>query len=358
MSKDRISFAGALLAGLLGAIMTLVAAELLIRVAMPNWSEFHSGRFMDRVATIIPGFPPVVLARRNFDGYFAQNNGDFRVHIRINDFSLRDDTPVDTANGRLWVIGDSMAFGWGVERAETYTQVIADTSGLATYNVASPGTDVCGYQAMAARMPATLKPRAVVVGLILENDMRIYDCKAEGRETQEHPPQANAPILGFESWTEFKWQLTGVSALYNFLAVTLKRVGVLDELLVKIGLLAREHVEFDRFPRQQLDAVVASTAAALADLRDMLGRDTPYAVLIAPARFEIRDRDPFFRDMRVKMVAALAERGIDVVDPYEGFAAAGFAPTHFVHDGHWSRLGHKIAGEATVRWLKQHHESQ
>jgi len=51
------------------------------------------------------------------------------------------------------------------------------------------------------------------------------------------------------------------------------------------------------------------------------------------------------------MTTVLASRGIAVIDPYDRFVAAGFGPTHFAHDGHWSALGHRLAGEAAALWL-------
>jgi len=50
---------------------------------------------------------------------------------------------------------------------------------------------------------------------------------------------------------------------------------------------------------------------------------------------------------------ALIGRGIQFVDPFEAFVAAGFGPTHFAHDGDWSPLGHQIAREEVARWIKE-----
>jgi hypothetical protein len=356
MPNQRITLPGVVLSLFIGTVALVIFAEIAVRLTMPNWHEFHSGRFMGTGLTKVPGFPSVLLARKDYDGYFAQNNGDFRVRIRTNDFNLRDDEPLAAADGRIWIIGDSMAFGWGVERNETYTQVIGDTLGIPTYNIASPGTDVCGYQALWGRMPSTVRPRAVVMGLILENDMEMYDCAEQARLANEPSPSAPPPSWWtFGNWTEFKWRLTGVSALYNFLAVTVKRMGVVEEALVEMGLLAREHVEEDRFSAARMDAVVESTANAVADMRKLVPHDVPFVVLIAPARFEIRDGSPFFHELRLKTVAALKQRGIDVVDPFAEFAAAGFAPTHFAHDGHWSKVGHAVAGKAIAQWFRDSH---
>ncbi len=74
-------------------------------------------------------------------------------------------------------------------------------------------------------------------------------------------------------------------------------------------------------------------------------------MLISPARFDVGDGDAFYRRLRERMSDALASRAIPVVDPIDRFVAAGFGPTHFAHDGHWSALGHRLAGEAAALWL-------
>jgi len=352
--ESRITVTGAALAVLVGLILTVGVLEAVTRIAMPGWREFRSNRFMEDQALQLPGLPPVALGRRNYDGWFAQNNGDFRVHIRINDFHLRNDEEVAAAAGRLWVIGDSMAFGWGVDRAETYTDVIQKHLNVPTYNVASPGADICGYTAFWRRMPSDIRPQAVVVGLVLENDMRRYDCAREG-ESRSISGEAKAVPQWLLHFGKFKLLLTEKLALYNFLAVSTKRVPWLIEALQAVGLLAHEHIAYERFPPDQLDVVVSSTADALSSLRREVPESTPFVVLIAPTRFEIRDDTAFYKALREKTVAALQARGLEAVDPIAGFKAAGFDATHFVHDGHWSSLGHQVAGEAVASWLRARH---
>jgi hypothetical protein len=319
---------------------------------MPHWREFYAGRFMQEA--YVPGYGFVATGRPGFDGYFAQNNGDFRVHIALNEAGLRNSAPAPAADGRIWVVGDSMAFGWGVESHETYASVLERLAGRPVYNVASPGADLCGYHALVARMPKDAHPRAVVVGLILENDVLLYDC-----------PRGNAPAVpprpvraDEAEWSmpptlaQLKYFLMRESALYNFFAVTVKRIGALNELLAAIGAVEREHRLRNRPDEADLAALVASTADELAALKAMLPAGTPVAVLIAPARFDVRDADRVFRRMRDDMVRAVGARELDAIDPFDGFAKAGFAATHFAHDGHWSAVGHKIAGEAVAAWVK------
>ena len=342
--KDvRITWKGGLIALLLGLVFLIGISEAVVRVVYPTWNEFFAGRFL--TVENVPGYGDVAVGRKGFNGYFSQNNGDFRARIAINDFGLRGAEPVEAADGRVWVIGDSMAFGWGVEGDEMYSSVIGKLRGEPVYNVASPGTNVCGYQALAGRMPKDVKPRAVVVGLILENDLIEYDCRAYAAK-----PQRVAEAKAF-NLQEAKMTLMQHTALYNFFAVAMKRVDVVREILIKLGAVNKSQAYRNLLAGKDIQRITASTAAELARLRGMFDPDTPFVVLIAPARFEIAADDADFKAIRLAMIDALREQGLAYVDPVEAFKAAGFTGTHFIHDGHWSANGHRIAAVAVTDWL-------
>ncbi|CAA7621769.1 hypothetical protein [Magnetospirillum sp. UT-4] len=342
---DNPSLTGAAFALILGVAILAGMAEAALRVLMPRWQEFYSGRFIE--LGHVPGHGPFAIGRAGFDGWFSQNNGDFRSHIRLNESGLRNDEPVGAADGRIWVIGDSMTFGWGVERDQMYSSALA-AAGYPTYNVASPGTDLCGYQALYDRMPAHVRPGAVVLGLILENDMANYDCagRAAAAAARAAPEPDEAMRL-----IDVKMALTHHSALYNFFAVAVKRVDVVNQALQVVGLVNPTHVEHHHRTASEMDSVVGKTADAVLDLQRKLPEGTPFVVLVVPTRFEIRDQDASSRQLRESVLVELARRGIATVDPLPAFLAAGFAPTHFAHDGHWSPLGHKLAAEALTQWL-------
>lgn len=342
MKNQRPTLFGAFVAVVVGVILLIFISEISLRFVFPRWREFYSGWFM--TLTEVPGHVAVVTGTPNFDGYFSQNNGDFRSHIKINATGFRNDEPAEAADGRLWIIGDSMMFGWGVERTESLTGVIARETGMETYNVAAPGADVCGYQALAAHMPKNTIPRAVIVGLVIENDLDEYDCAAKAKEV----PRAETTDYSWRSW---KYYLTGYSALYNFFAVSVKRVAIVERLLESLGIIApltNVHVTPTAEERQRL---VKSTAAELQHLREMFP-NIPFAVLIVPGRFEIQSGDINFAQLRHGMESALADLKIDVIDPFDALKAAGFADVHFAHDGHWNARGHQIAAQIALPWVR------
>jgi len=316
---------------------------------MPHWQEFYSGRFMRVIS--VPDYGEVTTGRPGFDGYFSQTNGDFRVHLSINDFGFRNPDPVEKAEERVWFIGDSIAFGWGVEHNEMYSSIAATLLNTPAYNVASPGTNVCGYQALLARTLKHANPRAVIIGLILENDIGDYDCQAKAQSSSANVIQPGFNIR-LTSIKGLKISLMQNFALYNFFAVSLKRVAFINQALIRVGLVSKGHTYRPANTQAGLDKVIQRTATELANLKTQLPKQIPFAVLIAPARFEIRDDDPAFKNVRQAMVRELTGRGISVIDPIKAFLDAGFQPTHFAHDGHWSVLGHKIAAQAAADWLR------
>lgn len=342
------TFKGMLIAVLIGCLLVVGIAEVVLRIVYPQWDEFSSARFLS--GEVVSEFGPVVTGRPGFDGYFSQNNGDFRTSIRINAFGLRNESPVDAADGRIWVVGDSMTFGWGVEASEMYSNVTADISGLPTYNVASPGTDVCGYQALLARMPADVRPSAVVLGLIVENDIRTYDCQ---KMAQAYEGAEFSADYGFEPWRLIWWKvrLTELSALYNFMAVSVKRVGGLEAIFRMLGFVEANAEKRHPVLKAEIGTAAGTVAHEIDRLRALLPEDTPFAVLVVPAREELKTNSDYWTDLRTSVSTALQTRGIEVLDPSEAFALEGYEATHLVHDGHWTVKGHELAAKVVSAWV-------
>lgn len=337
---------GALAASAFGLLIALGGGELAARIIMPHWSEYASERFMRPTSS--PQFGGFTIGAAGFDGWFAQNNGDFRIPIHIDTHGLRN--PDDAhAEGALWAVGDSFTFGWGVEREQSFGAVAADRLGLPFYSVASPGTNICGYMGLLARQPASLRPKAVVLGLTIENDIDEYDgCRPTPSVTPAAPPAETAFSQRRAATKE--WLLSH-SSFYNLLASTLKRSPVVLELLQKAGAVEREMAVGWHQARHDA-STLEKTAAALAQLHALLPAGTPFAVIVIPARFDLTDQSAEWTADREALVAAIRRHGLTVVDPVAELRQAGEKNAHFAHDGHWSPQGHRIAGEAAAETLR------
>ncbi len=334
----------------IGFIALILLSEAILRITMPHWREFHSGHFINNIQ--LPERSSLSIGKPGFKGHFAQNNGDFRVHISINKFGLRNPEPVTEANGRIWVIGDSMTFGWGVEQGEIYSSVLARLIGQPTYNIASPGTNVCGYQTLLDRMPDKLKPRAVIIGLVLENDIYPYNCKAQAERDHHNLKASKGEKHDPLSIQNIKGLLRKHTALYNFMTVSLKRVYLIREALTMVGLVEPGHRYRQSLDEAKLNQALERTAIELDNLFRKLPESTPFVVLLAPGRFELKDGNPFYKKLRIGMTEKLQRQRIPVVDPFVHFTKLGLLGTHFAHDGHWSKVGHELAAKALADWFK------
>lgn len=344
------SFLGNLFAVFIGLVVAVGLAEGAARIMFPRWAEFDSSRFI--TSTKVSGWPDVPVGRAGFDGWFSQNNGDFRSYMRINEAGLRNNEPLTAADGRLWEVGDSFTFGWGVANEESFGAVAAQKLGLPWYSVASPGTDVCGYRTLLARMPKDAKPKAVVLGLTIENDLMEYDCATRAAQSAA-PPVPEKARFHLPPLIYFKHGLTSISALYNFVAVSVKQVSSLESLLVELHLIAPPGVDQRQFVNDRIEAVLDSTTDEIGRLKEELPPGTPFVVLIIPGRRDLMAGDSYYRSLREGMVSRLTAKEIAVADPYPLFEPEGAARIHFTHDGHWSALGHRLAGEAVAKRLSE-----
>lgn len=108
-------------------VLTLLLCEFVSRYLYPtSMSHFvdHDGRLIDTLVTD-PELQFKLLP--NFNG--KQIATEFNVSVRTNSAGFRDDQEFrpDKAPGtyRIMGLGDSFAFGWGVEEDQTYLKVLA-----------------------------------------------------------------------------------------------------------------------------------------------------------------------------------------------------------------------------------------
>ena len=137
------------------------------------------------------------------------------------------------------------------------------------------------------------------------------------------------------------------------MAVGIKRIGLVREILTSLGIIRTLELEKGQFTAPEINASVKSTVSELINLKAMFPKRTPFAVLVAPTRFELKESTDYYTSLRLAVLRELKANNISVIDPYPQFQKAGYSKIHFAHDGHWTVLGHKLAAEEAAKWLKQ-----
>jgi lysophospholipase L1-like esterase len=230
---------------------------------------------------------------------------------------------------RLVALGDSVTWGWGVRREETFASVLerslaAAASGARTevLNVSRPGANTVEEVRMLEATGLSFEPDVVLLAFVL-ND----------------PETAPASGTALPAWRS-----------------ALRRSRL--ELMLEWALLARglpTHAEYDRHLRSLFDPESEGWKACVAALGKLarLGRERAFrpAVVVFPLPVDA-PAYPYVGEHR-QVAASCATLGLPVLDLQEEFDEEGLAPGSLdVGDGHPSALGHEKAAAAILRFLE------
>lgn len=238
----------------------------------------------------------------------------FDVEVAINAQGFRgDDWELDTDARRVLVLGDSFAFGWGVEADETFAALVDDAAPeLAVFNAAVSGYGTDQQRLLLERLVPELRPDLVVLVFCWNDLDEIVSPVVYGK----HKP-----------WFE-RDPADGTLELHG--------VPVPDPPLERWSMAWRAFVKW-RWQRAAARRVVdreAQWRLALDLVRDMrrLAGDAPLVVV---------------SDRRRLADLARHEPGIEHLDVRRAFRGHEREVT-FPVDGHWTPTGHERLAEALL----------
>ncbi len=320
------------------AALTLVSAacaigllELLVRLAFPAFDPSGQFDFTYRVGDRLVLVAPNTVARQR------KNTGDFDVSVRINGRGLRDDKDVAGATpADIVVVGDSFAWGWGVEAEQRFSDQLQTTTGRRVFNVSTP-TDIEGYAALLDHA-RDLGGRfnQVVLALCMENDLADYGASPAGRAESAPSP----------AWDVRPW-LDSHSAAYLLFTTVVHQTPWMNDAAVGLGVIRPNLAGMSR------NTYSASVVEASADRVADIGKRYRLLVVIIPSRaLWVGDNRAVEDRVHQGFVGALQRRGLDVLDLRPRWEAGGHPLAyHFANDGHWNARGHQLAAEAIAERL-------
>lgn len=318
------------LAVLAGLVVGIGLAEGLTRLLRPAFDPSGRFEFTHPVESLLLGQPGTVARQ-------IKNTGDYDVAVRINSHGLRDANDLATAGSDdILVVGDSFAWGWGVEAPDRFSDQLQILTGRRTFNLSTP-TDIDGYAALLA-YAKSLGSRAgrVVITICMENDLHLYG----GSLPDESPPARGD---GLKGW------LASHSALYLLAVTTVQQTPWLRDMAVRAGLIVPNLEGIAK--NDYAPAVIESSANRVQKIAEQYRT----LVVLIPSRAlwvgnagtrAVEDR------VHTAFIVALQRRGIDVLDLQPVLEAQG-APLayHFANDGHWNVRGHALAAHAISQHL-------
>jgi hypothetical protein len=320
---------------LVAGIFALFLSEYSVRLAVPKYDPAgHISFYADPVTGVLLGEP-------NSRTRQIKNSGDYDVEVVFNRHGLRDRRDISDGAARdLYVLGDSFAFGWGVEENERFSNVLEKLTARRVYNVATTA-NLDGFErllAYAAKQGAVI--RDVVLAINMIDDVRDYDAAPKPTAKRTKPVAA-----GFTVQTAKEFLLKN-SALYFLATSSIGSVDLLRQAFIRLGLVKTLNVVAGGVPN---DRAVRSTADHIVALSKVYG----LTVLIIPSRgLWVGEKRKATAAAHRKFSDELIRQGLHVVDMRPVMEAAGDPMQfHFRNDGHWVPKGHVLAAQELARNL-------
>jgi lysophospholipase L1-like esterase len=130
-----------------------------------HWRQVHPGTISRADPYLGFVYPP------NYEGRFERDDGAFTFTYTTDEHGFRNPSPWPE-RAEIVVLGDSMAFGYGVGDAEAWTALLAaDLPGTRIVNLGMIGAAPQQYQRIYERFGQALRPNLVLFCLFPGNDL-------------------------------------------------------------------------------------------------------------------------------------------------------------------------------------------
>jgi hypothetical protein len=241
----------------------------------------------------------------------------------------------------LFVVGDSFAFGWGVNDRERFSDRLEVILSRPVFNIANAGTDLDGYYRLihyAEKNGVAVKN--VVFSVAMETDIHVYGTDLPSVSTRSLHTTVLAPF----NLSVAKRLLIENSALYVWLTHVVHQTIWLQRIAVYLGLVIPN---LEGIGDEKVSAEALATSALR--LRQLAAGRNAVVLLIPSRRLWVGDAVSRAQAAAVhsRFVGILKATGMHVVDLRERFESGGNPLSyHFSNDGHWNKAGHRLAADA------------
>ena len=340
----------------------LLPAELLVKyVRTPGPA---------RQDTILSRFMPTRL-RPNFRGPVG-----YMQEVVTNRYGFRGEPDFPSSRPddeyRILALGDSIAFGYGVQPKETYPRqaealLRAGHGRIRLMNAAGQGYSPSNYLAYLQAEGLDLEPNLILVQVEPSNDvtdealLRVVDRGDQGLEVRggRYCVTWDGNLLGSFILGPYFYERT-----YLYTLLTRRLLGTLGRLFPRHSALSTPgnlyyHMEFDRFlfTSARLESGWTRSQTALSQIREIAGRQGSRFVLLLThtlyAFHENRALNGFGNLLIDRMIDWARQRSIDFIDPRAALAGNG-GTALFTDFAHYTPEGHRVLGGEIARHLEDY----
>lgn len=324
---------------LVGITLILLLAELATRILIPEWTPASAERAFFWHYDEVLGW----AHRPNQEGRFLHK--DFSISVRINSVGLRDrEYPLErTGKKRMLVIGDSFAWGFGVERDQRFDETLEQRLGdweIINAAVSGYGTD---QQLLYLGESGMAYGPDVVLLLFHETDYitntlaeaawynKPFFSLQEGRLVLENVPVPEATLL------------QRLDRLLIGRTFFLGRIYI-HAIRPLLAHLYRGSQEGHGRTEPDLENAGQVTAGLLDAINAICNKNGARFVLVSIPMGQ--------EDIKTTLDTFSRQSGVPYLALDDYFSTLSFA-VEFPHDAHWNAAGHAAASKAIQQFLER-----
>jgi hypothetical protein len=332
--KPRLKkIAGRLLLMLVPVFLMLGVLEIFLRVAGPPTG--HDPTADDGFVAAVPSAELGWIFPADTTGTFRSSGRN--TPLTTNAWGLRSGPVSDADTTRLLILGDSSAFGWGVETGDSFGALLGRELGVEVVNGAIPGYSIYQQVRMFEYVTARTDVDAVVATISLANDA------IDEERIRRYAPDRLA---------EFDYGLRDPDAFSARVIRASRILTLLDE--------RTNHIQFGlKNARGEGGDLAVDSLYQLAEMCHERG--LPLVWLVVPRAGEVRGggmmsgilnkQTARLRGHFLQVTADYGSPGIDLLPVLTEAQEGG--ESYLPHDAHWNERGHRAVAEAALPVLKE-----
>ena len=325
-------------------VLSTIFAVFLIEIILPIFFEEYKTTPHVKYYNIENG---ARIGIKNSKAVQYNTAGEFNVELSFNDHGFRDKKDLRNSKDEdIFVTGDSMAMGHGVEEDKRFSNVLQKMLiKKNVYNIAIP-SNIVGYIAnVEYAISRGGNVKNVIVSVTMENDIYYY---ADDKELWKDSKKYQKDYL----W-RMKAFLVDNSVIYRVTTSIIHRNKILRNFFLAIGII-KPALYVDSYTGISNDFLNKAVDSSVKKLEYFKKFNT--AIVITPSRYlwinETKEKAEY---KHTQFVKKLKENKYYVIDLKKVFIdyKSPLQELHFPIDGHLNNLANRISGEFIFNELKK-----
>lgn len=291
------------------------------------------------------------------------------TEVNLNNFGLRAHDITQKESKRILLLGDSFIFGYGVKYEETIGRALEKQLGVEVIPAGFVGGTATDMEFLYAKYYGMdLEPDMMVLAIFPYNDLAdmnetswIYGENGELIKAEiPRKVDADGYLKRGDTPTRYKISLASNSHLMQFIIDRTEAASRIwrARLALKMGWRQQELIDFNKYENclyagdcsgKWLEAE-EKMSMSLSWIKQLAqDRGVQLKAIIIPYEGQIFDDKP----QKTVFHKALADQDIEYFDLWETFKYSRLSRGDlYLPDGHWTRMGHQFAAQATGEWIK------